>query len=53
MTTKQKLQLHTEISYVKSGFRILGYGIMPFSIPFAALLLITAEMLGIAEEAIL
>jgi hypothetical protein len=41
---------HQQISFLKSGIRILGYiGIIHVSV-FAALVLIVSELLGIVEE---
>lgn len=53
MTNKEKLRMHAEIIYMKSGLRLIGYALLVVSIPFAALLLFTSEILGILEEAIL
>jgi hypothetical protein len=39
------------MSYVKSGLRLVGYGLLLVSIPAAALILIVSEAVGIAEEA--
>jgi len=41
---------HQFISFVKSGFRFLGYAVLPFSLVWAASLLIAAEVLGVVEE---
>jgi hypothetical protein len=41
---------HQFISFVKSGFRFVGYALLPFSLIWAASLLIAAEVLGVAEE---
>ena len=41
---------HQQISFVKSGIRILGYGFLPFNIGVAVTLLIVSEAVGILEE---
>ena len=41
---------HQQISFVKSGVRILGYGFLPFNIGVAVTLLIVSEAVGIVEE---
>ena len=41
---------HQQISFVKSGVRILGYGFLPFNIGVAVTLLIVSEAVGILEE---
>ena len=41
---------HQQISFVKSGVRILGYGFIPFNISVAVTLLIVSEAIGILEE---
>ena len=50
-----KMTLHTKISYIKSILRILGYIVLiAYSdtlLTIAAVTLIAAEALGIAEEA--
>ena len=43
-------KLHQQISFVKSGVRILGYGFIPFNIGVAVTLLIVSEAIGIIEE---
>ena len=51
--TKQQLpdaKKHQQISFVKSGIRILGYGFLPFNIGVAVTLLIVSEAVGIIEE---
>ena len=54
MTKKEKLQVHAEISYVKSALRMIGYTVLVFKMfVVAAVYLFTAEILGIFEEAIL
>jgi len=53
MKNKQKLpnaRLHQQISFIKSGIRILGYIFIPFSLVFATILLILSEVVGIIEE---
>ena len=41
---------HQIISFIKSGFRILGYAFLPFSLVTATLILIFSEIIGIIEE---
>jgi len=44
---------HTKISYIKSGLRLAGYGVLWALYPelaLVSLLLIAAEILGIVEE---
>ncbi len=41
---------HQIISFIKSGFRILGYLLIPYSLPIAAGVLIFSEIIGIIEE---
>jgi len=41
---------HQMISFVKSGVRILGYGLIPFSLVTATIVLILSELIGIIEE---
>ena len=41
---------HQQISFIKSGIRILGYIFIPFNIDVAVKLLIVSEVVGIAEE---
>jgi len=43
-------KLHQQISFVKSGIRILGYAALWWSIDIAAILLILSEVVGIGEE---
>jgi|TARA_B110000259_G_scaffold163326_1_gene188577 hypothetical protein len=43
-------KLHQQISFIKSGVRILGYCFIPFSLVFATILLILSEVIGIIEE---
>ena len=38
------------ISFIKSGIRILGYGLIPFSLVWATIILILSEVVGIVEE---
>lgn len=45
-----KEQRHRVISYWKSGIRLLGYVLLPFSIPAGAIVLFVSEVLGVAEE---
>ncbi len=41
---------HQRISFIKSGIRILGYGLLFYSIPIAASVLVLSEVVGIYEE---
>ena len=41
---------HQQISFIKSGIRILGYIFIPFNIDVAVTLLIVSEVVGIVEE---
>jgi hypothetical protein len=41
---------HQQISFIKSGVRILGYLCIPFSISVAVTLLVVSEVVGIVEE---
>ena len=41
---------HQKLSFIKSGIRIVGYSVIPFSIPLAVALLIMSEVVGIVEE---
>lgn len=41
---------HQIISFIKSGVRIVGYGIIPFDLVAAAIVLIFSEVIGIVEE---
>ena len=43
-------KLHQQISFIKSGVRILGYLCIPFSLLWAAVFLILSEVVGIIEE---
>jgi len=43
-------KLHQQISFLKSGIRILGYIFLPFNLFTAACLLILSEIIGIIEE---
>ena len=50
---KQELpdaQKHQQISFVKSGIRILGYIFIPFDLGVAVTLLVVSEAVGIIEE---
>ncbi len=51
--TKQKLPdayKHQVISFIKSGVRILGYGLLIVNVPIAVGVLIFSEVIGIIEE---
>jgi len=41
---------HRRISFVKSGIRIVGYALIPFSLVWATGILILSEIIGIIEE---
>ena len=41
---------HQIISFIKSGIRILGYFLLPFSLLLGAGVLILSEIVGIYEE---
>lgn len=41
---------HQLVSFIKSAVRIIGYFIIPFSLPLAAGVLIFSEAIGIIEE---
>ena len=41
---------HQQISFLKSGIRIVGYIFLPIDIASAAVLLIISEIIGIIEE---
>lgn len=42
---------HQYISFIKSGLRVVGFGFLAYyDLQLAAILLIAAEALGIAEE---
>ena len=43
-------KLHQQISFIKSGIRILGYFLLPFSLLIGAGILILSEIVGIYEE---
>lgn len=43
-------KLHQIISFVKSGIRIFGYGLLFVDVPTAAVVLILSEVVGIVEE---
>ena len=43
-------KLHQKISFIKSGIRIAGYILLPFSLEIAAGVLILSEIIGIIEE---
>jgi hypothetical protein len=43
-------KLHQQISFIKSGVRILGYAAIPFSLGWAVVFLILSEVIGIIEE---
>ena len=41
---------HQIISFIKSGIRILGYGLLIVNVPIAVGVLILSEVIGIIEE---
>ena len=41
---------HRIISFIKSGVRIVGYALIPFSLVWATGVLILSEIIGIIEE---
>jgi hypothetical protein len=41
---------HRYVSFIKSGVRIVGYGLIPFSLVSATIVLILSEIIGIVEE---
>ena len=41
---------HQIISFIKSGIRIIGYALIPFSLIYATFVLIFSEVVGILEE---
>jgi len=43
-------KLHQQISFIKSGIRILGYFLLPFNLLIGAGVLILSEIVGIYEE---
>ena len=43
-------KLHQQISFFKSGVRIIGYAFIPFNLVAATALLILSEIVGILEE---
>ena len=43
-------KLHQVISFIKSGIRILGYGLLLYNLPIAVGVLIFSEAIGIIEE---
>ena len=43
-------KLHQAISFIKSGIRIVGYGLLLYNVPIAVGVLIFSEAIGIIEE---
>ena len=41
---------HQIVSFIKSGFRLVGYGLLLYSVPIAVGVLILSELIGIIEE---
>ncbi len=51
--SKQQLpdaRKHQIISFIKSGVRIVGYLLIPFSLSWATGVLVFSEVIGIVEE---
>ena len=47
---KPNQKWHQIISFIKSGIRIAGYGLLLYSVPIAVGVLILSEAIGIIEE---
>ena len=41
---------HQQISFIKSGVRLLGYVFLPFNLYIATGILLISEIIGIIEE---
>ena len=41
---------HQIVSFIKSGIRLAGYGLLLYSVPIAVGVLIFSEIIGIIEE---
>ena len=41
---------HQLVSFIKSGIRIIGYILIPFSLLWATIFLVISEIVGIIEE---
>jgi hypothetical protein len=41
---------HQLVSFIKSGVRILGYILLPFSLEISMVVLVVSEGIGIIEE---
>ena len=41
---------HQIVSFIKSGIRLFGYGLLLYSVPIAVGVLIFSELIGIIEE---
>ena len=41
---------HQQISFIKSGIRIIGYALIPVNLLWATVVLILSEVVGIIEE---
>ena len=41
---------HRYVSFIKSAVRIVGYGLIPFNLVAATIVLIFSEIIGIVEE---
>lgn len=47
-----RLTTHAKISFVKSGLRGIGYGLLLVSIGWAIAVLVMSELIGILEECV-
>jgi hypothetical protein len=43
-------KLHRNVSFIKSGVRILGFGLCWWSLDIGVTVLILAEVIGVGEE---
>ena len=43
-------KLHQQVSFIKSGVRLLGYIFLPFNLYIATGILLISEIIGIVEE---
>jgi hypothetical protein len=49
------MTLHTKISFVKSGLRGIGYGMLALAVPallWPMIVLVASEVIGILEECV-
>jgi hypothetical protein len=44
------MEFHRTVSFIKSGFRIIGLLFLPFFVWTTVIFLVLAEVLGIVEE---